>query len=111
MNVCRRTGGASSADGPNRLTGRTTPMIRRSRVGLAGLLLPAILGAVMVGALTTVGGTEARGPATTTVPHVAQAGMVPADCLCGGPGGSADLSHISPWLNSDCNTSISVGTS
>lgn len=85
-------------------------MIRRNRVRLAGLLLPAVLGAVMVGALTTVGGAEARGPAGSA-PVVAQGGMVPADCLCGGPGGSASLAHISPWLNSDCNTSISVGTS
>src|SRR5262245_25598165 len=86
------------------------PMIRRNRVRMAGLLLPAILGAVLVSALTTVGGPEARGPASTA-PVIAHGGMVPADCMCGGPGGSADLAHISPWLNSDCNTSVAVGTS
>lgn len=35
--------------------------------------------------------------------------MVPADCQCGGPGGSADLAHISPWLNPDCASYTEVG--
>ena len=37
-------------------------------------------------------------------------GVTPTDCLCGGPGGAANLAHISPWLNSDCNSSVQVGT-
>ena len=37
-------------------------------------------------------------------------GVTPADCLCGGPGGTASLAHISPWLNSDCDSSVQVGT-
>ena len=35
--------------------------------------------------------------------------LLPADCQCGGPGGSADLAHISPWLNSACNSNVEVG--
>jgi len=83
-------------------------MIRRSRARVVGWLLPALLGAVTLGVVSTTAGSQALGPAGT--PAVAQAGGLQlADCQCGGPGGSADLAHISPWNNSACNSYVEVG--
>jgi len=73
--------------------------------------LAAVAGAlVMVAglalAVTTTGRSAASPNYAVAIPAPA---MVPADCQCGGPGGSADLAHISPWNNSACNHNVEVG--
>lgn len=72
--------------------------------------LAAIAGALILVAglvLTMTTGRPAASPNhAAAIPAPA---MVPADCQCGGPGGSADLAHISPWNYSSCSYNTEVG--
>jgi hypothetical protein len=72
--------------------------------------LAAIAGALVLVAGLALAVTTGR-PATSPnhVAAIPAPVMVPADCQCGGPGGSADLAHISPWLNSACSSNVEVG--
>jgi hypothetical protein len=73
---------------------------RRPKSRLLSVLAALLLSAAL---LAPAGGSAAAGP-------VRGPGVTLADCLCGGPGGSPDLAHISPWTVGDCNTSVAVGT-
>ena len=73
--------------------------------------LPAIVLALLaLLAVVAVGVSHPARGAGAPVFHSAPAPvMVPADCQCGGPGGSATLAHISPWNNAACNHNTEVG--
>ena len=83
-------------------------------LGVAAAVGPALAGTAAAAAPAgpvPIGAAVGSATATPAVLVGRPGGITPTDCLCGGPGGSADLGHISPWLNSDCNSSVQVGTS
>ena len=93
-------------------------MIRtRARPWLGGTLVAVALAATLAVAAPATGTPTpvAVAPAPVTLagpmpirdPHIPA--ITPADCSCGGPGGSASLAHISPWNYSSCNYNVEVG--
>src|SRR5215831_17000431 len=83
-------------------------------LGVAAAVGPVLSGPAAAAAPTgavPIGAVRAGSAPVPAVLTGRSSGVTPTDCLCGGPGGSADLAHISPWLNSDCNSSVQVGTS